>query len=110
VVTKIEALLLEARDIHFDLSSGIELVENAPVFSKRVVHVADVLVHIAVQYIIICAAALIRTELLVRSAMKRCATFNTFFLRHGMKLNRRADGIKKMREEKHDQLSDCKRL
>lgn len=76
---KVEPRRTESLMAYATPALGIQHSEDAPVLAQLVVHVPDVVGLVAVQPVVVHAAALIGTKFLVNPAFDGCATFGAGF-------------------------------
>jgi hypothetical protein len=84
-IRKIETLFVELGSIHAAFSFGVELHQYTPVLAQNVVHIADVVGLIAVQFVVITNAALVGTKFFICPAFNFITTLQTnlfFSFRH----------------------------
>jgi hypothetical protein len=78
-ISKVKSGRPEPLMTYTTITIGVQPHENTPVLAQRIIHVPDVVGFVAVQAIVVHAAALVGTKFFVHSAFDRHAAFKAGF-------------------------------
>ena len=105
MIAEVKTFVFKPGGLHFDLTAGVQGIENAPVFAQGIIYFADIVAHITVEPVVVATTALIRAEFFISPALKRRAAFNALFLRHAVKLGNATASANRRRSRKPDYYS-----